>query len=132
MVATGDANGLERKNWSRRPSISSFTAISSLVAFKRLHDENALLDDLMAKIRRALNFNADVSLVTDLTNPAVKHLQIKPLGMRVLVRICRGDDRTESGLYLPVGAKERHQRVVSLRHRLKSIGLAAASDPLSN
>ena len=47
-------------------------------------------DDLMAKIRRALSFNADVSLVTDLTNPAVKHLQIKPLGARSTPTIIAG------------------------------------------
>lgn len=29
-----------------------------------------------------------------------------PLGMRVLVRILKDHDRTDSGLYLPAGAKE--------------------------
>ncbi|MBM4319725.1 MAG: co-chaperone GroES [Deltaproteobacteria bacterium] len=37
---------------------------------------------------------------------------IKPLGMRVLVRILRGEDRTESGLFLPPGAKERLQEAL--------------------
>ncbi len=31
---------------------------------------------------------------------------IQPLGPRVLVRILRGEDRSESGLYLPAGAKD--------------------------
>jgi co-chaperonin GroES (HSP10) len=31
---------------------------------------------------------------------------ILPLGMRVLVQVLRGDERTDSGLYLPAGAKE--------------------------
>ena len=34
------------------------------------------------------------------------HRLILPLGMRVLVRIIRDQDRTDSGLYLPAGAKE--------------------------
>ena len=29
-----------------------------------------------------------------------------PLGMRVLVQVIREDERTDSGLYLPAGAKE--------------------------
>ena len=33
--------------------------------------------------------------------------QINPLGMRVLVRIPPDDDVTDSGLYLPEGAKEK-------------------------
>ena len=34
------------------------------------------------------------------------HRLILPLGMRILVRLIRDDDRTDSGLYLPAGAKE--------------------------
>lgn len=36
----------------------------------------------------------------------MKHRLILPLGMRVLVQVIREDERTESGLYLPAGAKE--------------------------
>ncbi len=32
---------------------------------------------------------------------------IKPLGMRVLVRILKSDDRSDAGLFLPPGAKDR-------------------------
>ena len=31
---------------------------------------------------------------------------VMPLGMRVLVRLVRGEDRTASGLFLPAGAKD--------------------------
>lgn len=31
-----------------------------------------------------------------------------PLGMRVLVQVLRDEERTDSGLYLPAGAKEAH------------------------
>ncbi len=34
------------------------------------------------------------------------HRLILPLGMRVLVRVIRDDERTDAGLYLPDGAKE--------------------------
>jgi len=34
---------------------------------------------------------------------------IQPLGLRVLVRVIKEEDRHESGLYLPAGAKENHQ-----------------------
>ena len=34
------------------------------------------------------------------------HRLIMPLGMRVLVRLIRDDERTDAGLYLPAGAKE--------------------------
>lgn len=34
------------------------------------------------------------------------HRLILPLGMRVLVQLIRDEDRTETGLYLPAGAKE--------------------------
>jgi len=40
----------------------------------------------------------------------VRH--IMPLGMRVLVRVIPDDDRAESGLYLPQGAKERGQEAL--------------------
>jgi co-chaperonin GroES (HSP10) len=37
---------------------------------------------------------------------AKSHRLILPLGMRVLVQLIRDEDRTETGLYLPAGAKE--------------------------
>jgi chaperonin GroES len=36
------------------------------------------------------------------------HRLILPLGPRVLVAMIKDDDRTDAGLYLPEGAKERH------------------------
>lgn len=38
--------------------------------------------------------------------PRKHHRLILPLGMRVLVRLIRDEDRTDAGLYLPPGAKE--------------------------
>lgn len=37
---------------------------------------------------------------------------IQPLGPRVLVRLIRGPDRSESGLFLPAGAKEDHSEAL--------------------
>ncbi len=34
---------------------------------------------------------------------------IQPLGLRVLVRVIKEEDRHESGLYLPAGSRETHQ-----------------------
>src|SRR5688572_7431789 len=36
------------------------------------------------------------------------HRLILPLGMRVLVLVVKDEDRTDTGLYLPAGAKESH------------------------
>lgn len=35
-----------------------------------------------------------------------RHRLILPLGLRVLVQVIKIDERTDAGLYLPVGAKE--------------------------
>ena len=43
---------------------------------------------------------------SDAVPPPPKHRLILPLGMRVLVQLVVDDDRTDSGLYLPAGAKE--------------------------
>jgi co-chaperonin GroES (HSP10) len=43
-------------------------------------------------------------------NRIVRH--IMPLGPRVLVKVLPEDDRAESGLYLPAGAKERTQEAL--------------------
>lgn len=40
----------------------------------------------------------------------IRHIQ--PLGMRVLVRVLKEDEVSESGLYLPPGAKERMQEAL--------------------
>ena len=37
---------------------------------------------------------------------------ILPLGMRVVVRVIKEADRTETGLYLPAGAKETHDEAL--------------------
>lgn len=37
---------------------------------------------------------------------------IQPLGPRVLIRLLRGPDRSESGLFLPAGAKEDHSEAL--------------------
>jgi chaperonin GroES len=47
------------------------------------------------------------------TDPKAKdkpksHRLILPLGMRVLVKVLKDEDRTDAGLYLPEGAKEKH------------------------
>ena len=41
------------------------------------------------------------------------HRLILPLGLRVLVRVLKDDDRTDAGLYLPEGAKEQHNEAHS-------------------
>ena len=47
------------------------------------------------------------SIVTsEITPPRKLHRLILPLGMRVLVQLVSDEDRTETGLYLPAGAKE--------------------------
>ena len=40
--------------------------------------------------------------------PVRVHRHIQPVGPRVLVRIVKGPDRAESGLFLPQGVKEDH------------------------
>lgn len=37
---------------------------------------------------------------------------IMPLGMRVVVKVLKHEERTDAGLYLPAGAKERHDEAV--------------------
>lgn len=52
--------------------------------------------------------------MSDRNDPAPRrpHRLILPLGMRVLVRIVSDHDRTDSGLYLPAGAKEAHDEAL--------------------
>ena len=40
------------------------------------------------------------------------HRLILPLGMRVLVKVLKDDDRTDAGLYLPEGSKERYNEAL--------------------
>ena len=54
-------------------------------------------------------------VVTDAATPdrprkVSRHIQ--PLGPRVLVRLVKTPDRSESGLYLPAGAKENHSEAL--------------------
>jgi co-chaperonin GroES (HSP10) len=44
--------------------------------------------------------------------PPKAHRLILPLGYRVLVQILPEDNRTDSGLYLPEGAKELHSEAL--------------------
>ena len=55
----------------------------------------------------------------------VRH--IMPLGPRVLVRVVHDEDRADSGLYLPAGAKERSQE--SLFGEVIEVARAAPNDP---
>jgi len=40
------------------------------------------------------------------------HRLILPLALRVLVKVVKDDDRTDTGLYLPEGAKELHNEAL--------------------
>jgi len=40
------------------------------------------------------------------------HRLILPLGYRVLVTVIKEEDRTDAGLFLPAGAKERHDEAL--------------------
>lgn len=48
----------------------------------------------------------------ELEKPAKVSRHIQPLGPRVLVRLIKGPDRSESGLYLPAGAKDSHSEAL--------------------
>ncbi len=41
-----------------------------------------------------------------------RHRLILPLGLRVLVQVKKIDERTDAGLYLPIGAKEAHDEAL--------------------
>jgi co-chaperonin GroES (HSP10) len=55
----------------------------------------------------------------------VRH--IMPLGPRVLVRVLHEEDRADSGLYLPAGAKERAQE--ALFGEVLEVARAESTDP---
>jgi chaperonin GroES len=44
--------------------------------------------------------------------PGRSHRLILPLGLRVLVKVLKDDNRTDTGLYLPEGAKELHDEAL--------------------
>jgi co-chaperonin GroES (HSP10) len=44
--------------------------------------------------------------------PARVSRHIQPLGPRVLVRVIKSPDRSESGLFLPAGAKDNHSEAL--------------------
>lgn len=46
------------------------------------------------------------------SRPARVSRHIQPIGPRVLVRLIKGPDRSESGLYLPAGAKDSHSEAL--------------------
>ena len=48
----------------------------------------------------------------DIDRPAKVSRHIQPVGPRVLVRLIKGPDRSESGLYLPAGAKDSHSEAL--------------------
>jgi co-chaperonin GroES (HSP10) len=48
----------------------------------------------------------------DIDRPAKVSRHIQPVGPRVLVRLVKGPDRSESGLYLPAGAKDSHSEAL--------------------
>ncbi len=48
----------------------------------------------------------------DADRPRKVSRHIQPLGPRVLVRLIKTPDRSESGLYLPAGAKENHSEAL--------------------
>jgi co-chaperonin GroES (HSP10) len=59
---------------------------------------------------------------------------VQPLGPRVLIRIKRGTDRLDSGLFLPKGAKDDHAEallgeVVEVARTLPNVGSHVGSAP---
>ncbi|MCY0990074.1 co-chaperone GroES [Nannocystis sp. ILAH1] len=48
----------------------------------------------------------------DRTPPGRVSRHIQPLGPRVLVRVVKSPDRSESGLFLPAGAKDSHSEAL--------------------
>lgn len=54
------------------------------------------------------------------------HRNISPLGFRVVVQIMKTDSKTEAGLYLPEGAKEK--RLESLLGRVLEVARAHDED----
>ncbi|MFZ6177985.1 co-chaperone GroES [Nannocystis pusilla] len=48
----------------------------------------------------------------DRTPPGRVSRHIQPLGPRVLVRVIKSPDRSESGLFLPAGAKDSHSEAL--------------------
>ena len=51
-----------------------------------------------------------VSLDADRPGKVSRHVQ--PIGPRILIRVIKTPDRSESGLYLPAGAKDSHSEAL--------------------
>lgn len=51
-------------------------------------------------------------IAPDPDRPRKVSRHIQPLGPRVLVRLIKSPDRSESGLYLPAGAKDSHSEAL--------------------
>ena len=62
---------------------------------------------MSSRTKKAGRGDDDALAPADARPPKVSR-HIQPLGPRVLVRVVRGPDRSESGLFLPAGAKESH------------------------
>jgi len=60
------------------------------------------------KSKKAPAGDPSAPLITAVAAPPRVSRHIQPLGPRVLVRVIRGPDRSESGLFLPAGAKDSH------------------------
>ena len=74
----------------------------------------------------------DDDALPDARPPKVSR-HIQPLGPRVLVRVLRGPDRSESGLFLPAGAKESHAEallgeVIEVARAMPKADLSALDD----
>jgi co-chaperonin GroES (HSP10) len=48
----------------------------------------------------------------DADRPGKVSRHVQPIGPRVLIRVIKTPDRSESGLYLPAGAKESHSEAL--------------------
>lgn len=60
------------------------------------------------KSKKAQDGEQSAPLIVSAAAPPRVSRHIQPLGPRVLVRVIRGPDRSESGLFLPAGAKDSH------------------------
>jgi len=56
--------------------------------------------------------DSDGAQASMILSPPKVSRHIQPLGPRVLVRVVRSADRSESGLFLPAGAKEDHSEAL--------------------
>lgn len=85
----------------------------------------------MARDRRDPTAPGEQEPEPDAPSRVSRHVQ--PVGPRVLVRLIRADDRTDTGLYLPQGTKESHAEallgeVVEVARTLPKAGAVADDD----